>query len=81
MEVELGDDATYPIARVGSISFLMPSGDILELTGVLYVPSLTKNLLSILVITNLRYMVDFDGQQVLIRKRCLYLGWVLARGV
>jgi hypothetical protein len=37
MQVELGDDATYPIAGVGSISFQMPSSDILELTGILYV--------------------------------------------
>jgi hypothetical protein len=36
--VELGDDATYPVVGVGSISFQMPSGDVLELSGVLYVP-------------------------------------------
>jgi hypothetical protein len=58
--VELGDDAMYLVARVGSISFLMPLGDILELSGVLYVPGLTNNLLSILVMTDLRCVVEFD---------------------
>jgi hypothetical protein len=54
MQVELGDDATYLVAGVGSISFQMPSGDILELTSVLYVLGLTKNLLSVSV------MIDLD---------------------
>ena len=40
MQMEPGDDATYPVAGMGSISFQMPSSDILELTG--NVPSLTK---------------------------------------
>jgi hypothetical protein len=31
MSVELGDDATYPVRGVGSISFQMPSCDVLEL--------------------------------------------------
>jgi hypothetical protein len=44
--VELGDDATYPVTRMGSVSFCMPSGDVLELDDVLYVLGLTKNLLS-----------------------------------
>jgi hypothetical protein len=39
MQVELGDDATYLVAGVGSISFQRPLVDIFELTGVLYVPS------------------------------------------
>jgi hypothetical protein len=31
MLVELGDDAMYPMKGLGSISFQMPSGDVLEL--------------------------------------------------
>jgi len=43
--VELGDDATYLIVEVGSISsFQMPSSNVLELGNVLDVPDLTKNL-------------------------------------
>jgi len=38
----------------------MPSGDILELTNVLYVLGLTKNLLLVSVMADLRYMVEFD---------------------
>jgi hypothetical protein len=52
MSVELGDDATYPVRGVGSISFQMPSGDVLELSDVLFVPSLKKNLLSVSCMTN-----------------------------
>jgi hypothetical protein len=44
--VSLGEDATYLVAEVGSISFRMPSDDVLKLSGILYVPGLTKNLLS-----------------------------------
>jgi hypothetical protein len=51
MSVELGDDATYPMRGVGSISFQMPSGDVLELSDVLFVPGLKKNLLSISCMT------------------------------
>lgn len=60
MQVDLGDDATYLVAGMGSISLQMPSSDILELTSMLYVPRLTKNLLSMLVMTDLRYMAEFD---------------------
>lgn len=45
--MELGDDATFPIKRFGSISLWMPLGDGLELNDVLFVSSLTKNLFSI----------------------------------
>jgi hypothetical protein len=39
MQVELGDDAMYLVAGVGSISFQRPLVDIFELIGVLYVSS------------------------------------------
>jgi hypothetical protein len=52
MTMELGDDATYPVRGVGSISFQMPSGDVLELSDILFVPSLRKNLLSVSCMTN-----------------------------
>lgn len=38
MSVELGDDATYLVRRVGSISFQTPLGDVIELYNVLFVP-------------------------------------------
>jgi hypothetical protein len=45
MQEGLGNDATYPMTRMGFISFHIPLGDVLDLTEVLFVPSLTKNLL------------------------------------
>jgi hypothetical protein len=81
MQVELGDDATYLVAGVGSISFQMPLVISLSLLVFCMYSSLTKNLLLVLVMIDLGYMVEFDDQQVLIQKRCLDPSWVLARGV
>ena len=81
MQVELGNDATYLVARIGSISFQIPLGDILELTSVLYVLGFAKNFILVLVMIDLGYMVEFDGQQDLILKRCLDLGGELVRGI
>ena len=47
IQVELGEDATYPITRIGFVSFRRPAGDVLELDDVPLVSGLTKNLLSI----------------------------------
>jgi len=66
VQVELGDNAMYLVVGVGSISFQMPLGDIIELTGILYELALSKNLLLVSVMIDLRYMVEFDDQQVLI---------------
>jgi hypothetical protein len=62
MSVELGDDATYPMRGVGSISFQMPSSDVLELRDVLFVPGLKKNLLSVSYMANVQWRVVFEGQ-------------------
>ena len=43
----------YATTRLGSISLKIPLGDIFEVNGVLHVPGLNKNFLSILVMTNL----------------------------
>jgi hypothetical protein len=45
--VEFGDNATYLVRRLGSISFSTPSRDVLELNDILFVPGLKRNLLSI----------------------------------
>jgi hypothetical protein len=49
MCVELGDDATYIVKGLGSISFQMPLGDVHELNDVLFVLGLKKNILLIFV--------------------------------
>ena len=59
MQGRLGDDATYPVTRMGSVSFIMPLGDVLELDDVLYVHGLTKNLLLVLAIMDLS-VAKFD---------------------
>jgi hypothetical protein len=68
IQVELGNDATCPMIGTGFVSFLMPSGDVLELDDVLYVLGLMKSLLSVSCMIDLQCMVEFDGQQVIIRK-------------
>jgi hypothetical protein len=47
MEVELGDDTTYPMIVMGFVSLRVPSDGALELNGVLFVLGLMKNLLFI----------------------------------
>ena len=44
-QVELGDDTTYKIEGVGSVSFQLDSGTVLHIEDILYVLGLKKNLL------------------------------------
>lgn len=81
MSVQLGDDATYLVRGVGSISFQTPIGDVLELSNVLYVPRLKKNLLSILFMVNLQSMAKFDAQEVIFRRQTHEAKAVRARGL
>jgi hypothetical protein len=70
MSVELGDDATYPMRGVGSISFLDTFiGDVLELSNVLFVLGLKKNLLSVSCMEDLHCMAEFDAQEVIFRRQ------------
>ena len=48
-QVELGDDTTYKIARVGSTSLQLDSGTVLHIEDILYVPGLKKDLLSVVL--------------------------------
>lgn len=45
MCVDLGDDTTYPVKGVGSISFQMPLGGVLGPNDILFVLDLKKNIL------------------------------------
>jgi len=66
VHVELGDDATYVIQGVGSTSFQLDSGIILHIGGILFVPSLKKNLLSISTLEDKGFRVTFmDGKAFL----------------
>jgi hypothetical protein len=59
----------------------MPSGDVLELEYVLFVPGLKKNLLSVSCMTYVQWRVAFEGQQCTINDCSLASPRTLARGV
>lgn len=81
MVVELGNDAMYPMTGLSSISFQMPLGDVLKSHYVLYVPNLTKCLLSFYCMTDLQCLAEFEGQQVTIRDSHHGSSQVLAKDV
>ena len=47
IHVELGDDAQYQVQGVGTVSFQREFGKPLSFVDVLYVPGLTKNLITV----------------------------------
>ena len=62
MSMELDGDVSYPKRAVGSISFQMPSGDVLGFDFALFSPGLRKNLLSMSYTTNVQWTIAFEGQ-------------------
>jgi hypothetical protein len=79
--VELRDDATYPITNLRFISFHMSSSAVLELNHFLYVPGLTRNVLLVSTMTNLKCVTKFDDKKVIVID-CSYKDVrVLAKGV
>ena len=69
MKVELGDDATYRITRMGFVSFCMALGEVLEFDNVLYLLGLTMNLLLVSTMVDLRFAFEFDDNQIIFRGR------------
>jgi hypothetical protein len=63
--VTLGDDYQYPIKGVGESNYTMNSGNSLKMKDVLYVPGLTKNLLSISALEKKGFRVSFIDGEVL----------------
>jgi hypothetical protein len=59
--VELGDDVTYPVRRVVSISFHMPACDVLEFSEILFVLGLKNNLLLVSCMIDVKWRVTFEG--------------------
>jgi hypothetical protein len=49
--VDLGDETTYPVRGVDSIFFQMPSSDVIEMSDILLVISLRKNLILVSCMT------------------------------
>jgi transposase InsO family protein len=63
--VTLGDDYQYPIKGVGESNYKLNSGNSMKMKDVLYVPGLTKNLLSISALEKKGFRVDFIDGEVL----------------
>lgn len=62
MEIILGENATYPVKGIGTVTLHLNQGQTLHLQEVLYVPDLKKNLVSIFVIEDKGFKVAFiDG--------------------
>jgi hypothetical protein len=62
MSVFFGDDTTYIVRGVGSISFQMFSSDVREFIDALLVISFKSNMLSFYCMTILQWRVSFEGQ-------------------
>jgi hypothetical protein len=65
-KVTLGDDYQYPIKGVGESNYKLNSGNSLKMKDVLYVPGLTKNLLSISSLEKKGFRVSFIDGYILI---------------
>jgi transposase InsO family protein len=65
-KVTLGDDYQYPIKGVGESNYKLNSGTPMKMKDVIYVPSLTKNLLSISALEKKGFRVAFlDGEALM----------------
>ena len=80
-QVELGDDSTYKIEGVGSTSLQLVSGMVLHIDDILYVPSLTKNLLSVVGLEDKGYRVLFMDKKVILWAKNEKLSSVVQIGV
>ena len=69
IHVDLGDDAWYQAQGVGTVSFERESGKPLSFADVLYVPGLTKNLISVSTLEGKGYQVKFHDHRVCIRPK------------
>jgi hypothetical protein len=64
-KVILGDDYQYPIKGVGESNYNLDSGTPMKMKDVLYVPGLTKNLLSISALVKKGFRIAFIDGEVL----------------
>jgi hypothetical protein len=64
-KVTLGDDYQYPIKGVGESNYKLDSGTPMKMNDILYVPGLTKTLLSISTLENKYFRVAFIDEDVL----------------
>ena len=51
-QIYLGDDRSHQTKGCGKISVILPNGNVRQIHNVMYVPDVTKNLISVSMITN-----------------------------
>lgn len=64
-EVTIGDDSTHPVKGVGTCTIKLNSSVSLQVRGVLYVPGIKRNLVSISTLEDNGYRVTFMDNKVL----------------
>ena len=70
-EILRGDDYAYHTKGVRTVKFERESGKPLHLSGVLYVPGLKKNLVSVSALEDKGYEVSFKDRRAYIKPRGL----------
>jgi hypothetical protein len=72
MQAKLGDAGKYSMNGLDS-SFYMLVGEVWDLHEILYVLGITKELLLVSCLIDLKCKVDFDDEGVIIRRHSLIL--------
>ena len=63
IKIILGDNATYPVEGIGTVTLHLNQGQTIHLQEVLYVPDLNKNMVSISAMEDKGFKVAFiDGK-------------------
>lgn len=57
--IYLGDDRSHQIKGCGKVSVILPDGNIKQIYNVMYVPGITKNLISVSMITDQDLKFEF----------------------
>jgi hypothetical protein len=76
LHIELGNYAPYKAQGIGTMTFQRESGKSLYFADMLYVPGLTKNLISISTHMDKGSEVTFRGGKVYINQRGLQPRWI-----
>jgi len=67
--IELGDNAKYLVAGIGTVKFQRESDKPLLVEDALYVLGMTKNLISVATLGDKGYIVTFEESKVYIRTK------------
>lgn len=58
-QIYLGDDKSHQIEGCGKVSVILPDANIKQIYNMMYVPGITKNLISVSMITHQYLKVEF----------------------